>query len=154
MLAFRQERPRVFVSYVHDNAKIIDKLVTDLQVRGLDVWYDKNTTLADIFYIDFEARSWRESVNLLSQAIFVAVAEKEAREQKLLEQVFAPSDPTYSSSTNPLDSFLAHPRDSATAISISSTSRNDIPAGQLNALETYQGAKKRRGRVRPLLLVG
>lgn len=220
MLTFRRERPRVFVSYVHENAKVVDKLVADLQVRGLDVWHDKKTlkggmywkdkireaiktgdffiacfsleyqlrlrtymnaelqvaideirmrsnrtwfipillsgavpniaisdyqTLADIFHVDFSVRPWRESVNLLSQAVYVAVAEKEAREQKLLEQVLTPSDPLYSSSSNPLDSFLAHPRDSATAISrISGTPRKDIPVDQFNALDSYQERVRRQ----------
>jgi len=35
-------RRHVFLSYVRENAAVVDRLVKDLQVRGVSVWLDRD----------------------------------------------------------------------------------------------------------------
>jgi hypothetical protein len=37
------EMPHVFISYVHENAELVDRLATELRSRGVDVWLDRQS---------------------------------------------------------------------------------------------------------------
>src|SRR3982751_2933694 len=67
--------PHVFISYVRENGKIVDRLATELKSRGVIVWLDRND-------IEPGAR-WREAIKnaIRSGKFFVACFSREYNER-------------------------------------------------------------------------
>lgn len=46
------ERPRVFLSYVHENLRLVERLVAELRRRGADVWFDRDALPPGVIWRD------------------------------------------------------------------------------------------------------
>jgi hypothetical protein len=64
-------KPRVFISYVHENRSTVLRLVTELRRHGVDVWFDREALTPGVF--------WRDEIRSAVRAhgYFVACFSKE-----------------------------------------------------------------------------
>jgi hypothetical protein len=64
-------RRHVFLSYVRENATVVDRLVRDLQLRGVSVWLDRERLVA--------GQRWRDAIRTAIRAgdLFIACFSRE-----------------------------------------------------------------------------
>ena len=52
--------PNVFISYVHENAALVDKLADELRAHGITVWLDRDKIMPGQFWQDAIRQAIRE----------------------------------------------------------------------------------------------